>query len=631
MSAILEEKDALAVRRAADWGWANPPQEILQLAKLSLQVGNSQAKALRELNVLNDADVARLQANKPAAKDLLSYAAEQHPSAVQPVQEQIVAITSGSPFYSQLKFLSPHPEMAQPEVRSRCDALECVLMTVENVRPVLIFSTHTGMTKFETMGRSERSEDALIGAAGERPLLAVGSRDDISVLLSRNRNGETYASEQSLVWHSTAEDTTNFPERRELIRLLDHAISTKGTDIALIPKLDGSYDIRVRRWGALVPALTSQSWPPEVADAAIQVLQNKSGATPDNTQYRTPRDGQISYRSTVGDAYMRLSFIPQNHGGDIKGRPSVSIRLFSRSEAKIDLAELSLPAEVLEAIDVAVRMPAGGILVAGPMNSGKSTTIGGMIGLHHTIFGDTLKRVSVEDPIERFLSGITQFNVPAIMQKQDGSLVDDEERFNTILRGLKRHDVNVFWIGEVRDKETAEFCVNASVSGCLSLSTIHAKDCVLAFDLLSQFVDSTKRFQLAEAMSLVISQRLIPALCERCKVPVVASDEDRRRWNTYMQFAGDDLALPENYYRAATHKESGCPHCQNGYSAYALVCEVLPFTRAVRTAAGILAAREPGTGQARAEMAKARTLTMVASAHRELVAGRVGLNSVLHL
>lgn len=631
MSAAKQDVSREVEKLIAEWGWANPPEEIRQLADLAVLIGSSHAAALRELTTLTEVEVARLQANKPAAKDLLSYAAEQHPSAVQPVREQIVSMTSGSVFYRQLSVLSVHPEMGKPEIRTRCDGLNCVLMTIEARRPVLVFGTHTAMTKFETMGRTERERDPLTAVAGERPLLAVGSNDDISVLLARHRNGETYTNDQAQAWHATTEDTTNHPERRELIRLLDHAISTKATDIALVPNLDGSYGIFVRRWGALTPAATGGTWPPEVADAAIQVLQNKSGANPDNTQYRAPLDGQITYRSTEGDAFMRLSFIPLNHAGDIRGRPSVSIRLFSRSEKKIDLDELNLPTEVRAAIEDAIRMPAGGVVVAGPMNSGKSTTIGGMIGLHHTIFGDTKKRVSVEDPIERHLGNISQFNVPMVMHRRDGTQIEDQERFNTIMRGLKRHDVNVFWIGEVRDPETAEFCVNASVSGCLALATLHAKDCVLAFDLLSQYVDPTKRFQLAEAMSLVISQRLVPALCEACKAEHSVTPEDQRRWNQYMQFSGESVELPAKFYQATSHADSGCTRCQDGYSGYALVCEVLPFTREVRTAAGILAAREPGTAQARDAMAKARTLTMVQSAHRELCAGRVDMNSVLHL
>lgn len=624
------QNPAGAVVLARKWGWRNPPSEVLVMADLAARVGTDREAALVQLGVIDEVGLLRLRAQLPAGRDLLSWAAEMHPSTVQPVQEQVIAITSGSPFYSQIRILDQHPAMEEPDVQARCAALDCVIRLVEGSHPVVVFSNHHAMTIFETMGRAEKATDPLMRAAAGAPLLAVGSRDEISILIGRASGDRAFVAEQAAVWHAAGEADNGNPAQRELVRLIDHAISVDATDISMAPQRDGSYKLFVRRYGALVPAGTGSRWSPEVADAGVNALVNRSNANPDNTQFRSPRDGQISYRSTVGDAYLRLSFIPLNHMGEIKPRASVSVRLFSRSEQTISLGELGLPAEAVSALRDAVRMPAGAIVVSGPMNSGKSTTLAGCMGEHNVAFGDTKKRVSIEDPIERHIANVSQFNVPSVMLKQDGSKVEDAERFNEIMRGLKRHDVNAFWIGEVRDRESAEFCVNAAVSGCLAMTSIHAKDCVLAFDLLGQYVDQTKRFQLAESVSLVLSQRLVPKLCS-CKGERVPTEEDQRQWQQYMEFAGEAFPLPPMIAFARGNDETGCDMCLDGYAGYALICEVLPFTREVRTAAGILAAREPGYAEARRAMAAKRSLTMVESAWREVCAGRVDIKSVLHL
>lgn len=616
----------------AHWGWSNPPEEVVRIAQIAADSAGDQGAVLRSLDVLDRATLARLLETRPGHLSVIEYAVVEQPAKVQPYVEQVLALSSRQPFYAQLKVLDPHAGMKAPNVVRRCEALDCVLMLIESSRPVIVFSSHKSMMQFGILGRKEKQQDPLLIEAGEEPLLAVGSRDDISAIIAQSGGrSEVFAAEQAQVWHASSSETQSSQAQRELARLLDHAIEKGASDIALVPRRDGTYSVKIRRWGALVDPRTAGKWNQQMAADVIGVLEDKSGANPSKTIYRSPRDGQISYRSTVGEAFLRLSFVPLNHPGEVKSRPSVSIRLFSHSESKIDLESLGLPEEVVDAIDAAVRMPAGAILLAGPMNSGKSTTIAGALGRHVDIYGETLKRVTVEEPIERFLPDLIQVNVPPVMLGADGSLVEGSDRFNIFLRGLKRHDVNVFWVGEVRDDETADFCVTSAVTGCLSLSTIHAKDCVLAFDVLSQWVAPNKRFQLSEAVALVVSQRLVPALCGHCKVTSGVTQADRKLWASYMDMVGESHKLPSKLARRVENAESKCPHCEDGYSGYSVVCEVLPFNREVRTAAGQLASRGSGIEEARATMAKNRTLTMVESAWRRLKDGVVDLRSVLYL
>jgi len=617
----------------ARWGWDHPSDRVVKLAANCHLIAGSVEKALVQLELLDQAAASGLSNRKPEGKDILDYATEAYPTKVQPYAEQIQALCQGVAFYDSLEVLEIHEGLkSTPSVIARCEQLDCVLMLIESTRPVVVFATFKGMLNFSMAGRTEKQSDPLLIAAGtETPLMAVGSRDDISAILAQlGKKQDSYAAETVNLWHTSSRETQESPSQREVTRLLDHAIDNQASDIALVPNLDGSYRIFIRRWGALIRPRTAPTWNPQMAAEIIQVLQNKSGANPTNTAYRDPRDGHISYRSAVGEAFMRLSFIPLNHLGEVKTKPSVSIRLFSHSESKIELEKLGLEQEVIDAIDNAVRVPQGLMLVAGPMNSGKSTTIAAALGRHVDVFGESRKRVSVEDPIERFIGGVTQINVPAMMRNAQGEQLADSERWIRILRGLKRHDVNTFWIGEVRDADTAEFCATFASAGQLVLSSIHANNTILAYDVLSKMLRTDLRFQLAESVNVILSQRLIPRLCPHCKQQSKPTAVEKNQWKIYMAMIGEEHSLPATICRAVSHEKSNCEHCENGYSGYSVIGEVLPFTRKVRTAATQL--NEIGSqAEARAIMSGARTLTLVGSALRRLKAKDVDLHSIMFL
>lgn len=626
-TATTETPDRLANR----WGWTEPSDLILALAGLSISAASAPPEdTLVELGILDKATMLRLQARCPKATSFLEFAGREEPSRVQPHIEHINALRNGYPYYRTLAPLQVHAAMTDAAVLRRCEQLDCVLMLIEDTQPALVFANFNTLLAYRMAGRSERAVDAILGAtAGESPLLAVGARDDISALLAQSgaSGSDRQADDGSAVWTTASAETRENPAARELARLIDHAIQAGATDIAITPNRDGSCQIRMRKWGSLIAPKTASLWSPEMAADAIRVLETKSGANPSMTTYRIPRDGQISYRSAVGEAFLRLSFMPLNHLGELRSLRSVSVRVFSRTEATIDLDGLGLQAPVIQALDDAVRMPQGLILVAGPMNSGKSTTIAGTIGRDVAIYGDKKKRISVEDPIERFVAGVTQVNVPAMVQGRNGEQLDDHQRFTAILRGLKRHDANTIWVGEVRDKESAGFCTTFASSGHLVMSTIHAKDATLAYDILSKMVPADVRFQLIESMALAVSQRLIPTLCPHCSVERAITPEDQRLWTQYMHMLGEQHELPETLAQASPNAETGCTHCDDGYQGYAPINEVLPFTRAVRDgAADLIAGRNT-----RAAIAAGRTLTLVESGLVLLREGRVELSSILFL
>lgn len=637
MAAVLEFNAAApdgAAELAATWGWKNAPDEVVQIAARAIH-----AKRVKSAQVLVDWDVIdvatrdRLLQRKAADTPTLQYFAEQEPVRVLQHVEQILALKNGYPFYDRLSLLSPHKEMEDAQVVRRCDEIDAVLMLIENQVPVLVFSNWDAMLKYSVMGRSEQTTDAVIKAnGGIMPQLAVGARDDISAILKqhheRHSDDDADAANAGRVWHVKANDPNSTPEEREISRIFDHALGEKATDIALVPLSNGAVEVYIRKWGVLIPPFKKARGNGEIrktvigsviAGKAINLLQSRSGANVDRTRLREPDDGHIKYRSATADAFMRLNFIPLNHLGEYKELRSVSVRLFSRSEQSPRLEDLRIPKHVAQYLRDAVRAPQGFILLSGPVNQGKSSTVAGAIAEHVEIFGDTKKRMSVEDPIEREVPGMIQIQAP-------GHIKDPAQKFNVILRALKRHDFNLLFVGEIRDAETADFGVRFSSSGHLVLSTIHAKDSILAYTILSEMVDRELRFQLVESMSLSVSQRLVSTVCQHCGTkhsePTI---EERRLFKLNNEMLGENRPIPKTFTRA---NPAGCEQCQDGYAGSMPICEVLPFTRQVKDAIHAMHDGRDARVQ-RQIIADARPVTLLQSGLDLVRSGMVDLRSVL--
>jgi type II secretory ATPase GspE/PulE/Tfp pilus assembly ATPase PilB-like protein len=259
----------------------------------------------------------------------------------------------------------------------------------------------------------------------------------------------------------------------------------------------------------------------------------------------------------------------------------------ARIAKSVDLQELNLPSVVVNEVKAALLKPYGLIILAGPTNSGKSTTIAGIVGEHVKMYGDTKKRISLEEPVERYLEGITQVTV------QHGN-------FAELIRALLRHDPDMVWVGEIRDAFSAGACVRASTSGHITMSTVHANNSVLAVRAIANYLQGkgdgemssgASLFDLAESVSLIIAQRLVKQLCPNCKeayrpseaeIETVARYLDGENQNalatTLRAFRQDSNA---RMYRAP--RKNDCPHCQgSGFKGERPICEALPVNRKVR-------------------------------------------------
>lgn len=567
---------------AQKWGWTVPTESVLAIAQHCVQAASLKTgELLVELGIVDQARCDRLLKSKPDTIRTLTWFS-QNESVVAPHMDRIYALQAGYPFYAKLEDMSIHECMFDTEVKARADSIDAAVMTIQDTVPVLVFATFAALLNFKSMGRAEAAADPIVKHLAGTPRLAVGSRDEISVII-RSVLASTDTSttaELANLWVAVSVENREKPANRLVTRLIDHALNTGATDIALMPQRNGDYRVQIRKYNEMIDAKTiGNRISGELAVSVVQLLQTKSGANPTNTEQRLPSNGHISYKSSAsGDVFLRLSFIPLNHLGELRNLTSVSIRLLPRTEANISVHKLELDPVVIEVLRFSMQLGHGLVMVVGPTNSGKSTTVAGAIGEHVSLFGERRKRLSVEDPIERFLPGITQVNIPTHVPR--------EEAFAQVLRAFKRHDPDLIWVGEVQDSYTAEICVSQASTGHLALSTMHANDTIQGFDHLAKMLPEDKRFQLVEACSAIISQRLVQKLCPHCCTVTEPTAEQRAEFERYCQMIGEQAHLPRTVAQA---NPEGCVFCdEQGYCGLLPINEVLLMTREAKQAASQL-------------------------------------------
>lgn len=226
------------------------------------------------------------------------------------------------------------------------------------------------------------------------------------------------------------------------------------------------------------------------------VSRIKIMASLDIAEKRLPQDGRIALRVGGRPIDVRVSTLPTGHG------ERAVLRLLDKEAGRLELERLGMAPEVLARLDRLIRQPHGIVLVTGPTGSGKSTTLYAALG---RLDATTTNILTVEDPIE--------YDLPGIGQTQVNARID--LNFATALRAILRQDPDVIMIGEIRDLETAQIAVQASLTGHLVLATLHTNDAVSAVTRLADM--GVEPFLLASTLQGVLAQRLIRKLCPHCK------------------------------------------------------------------------------------------------------------------
>jgi general secretion pathway protein E len=271
---------------------------------------------------------------------------------------------------------------------------------------------------------------------------------------------------------------------------------------------------------------------------------------------RLPQDGRIRIKLAGRDIDIRLSTIPTTYG------ERIVMRLLDKNTTLLDLTELGMDARMLEQMEHVIRRPHGIVLVTGPTGSGKTTTLYGALSRINT---PDLNILTVEDPVEYQLKGIGQM---AISPKIGLSFAQG-------LRAFLRQDPDVIMVGEIRDKETAEIAIQASLTGHLVFSTVHTNDAASA---VTRLVDmGVEPFLVASSLTGILAQRLVRRVCPDCRVQYTPTEEEVRELGmTRTEFIARHGV--EKIYKA-----TGCPSCsQNGYRGRTGIYELLLVDDSIR-------------------------------------------------
>ncbi|MCY1076391.1 type II secretion system ATPase GspE [Archangium lansingense] len=271
---------------------------------------------------------------------------------------------------------------------------------------------------------------------------------------------------------------------------------------------------------------------------------------------RLPQDGRIRIKLAGRDIDIRLSTIPTTYG------ERIVMRLLDKNTTLLDLTELGMASQMLEQMEHVIRRPHGIVLVTGPTGSGKTTTLYGALSRINT---PDLNILTVEDPVEYQLKGIGQM---AISPKIGLTFAQG-------LRSFLRQDPDVIMVGEIRDKETAEIAIQASLTGHLVFSTVHTNDAASA---ITRLVDmGVEPFLVASSLTGVLAQRLVRRVCPDCRVQYTPTDEELK------ELTLTRALLKERYGVEKIYKATGCPSCnQNGYRGRTGIYELLLVDDTVR-------------------------------------------------
>lgn len=334
------------------------------------------------------------------------------------------------------------------------------------------------------------------------------------------------------------------PIIRLLNALLSEAIKEGASDVH-IETFEDRIMIRFRVDGVLREVLE-----PQRILAPLIVSRIKVMAKLDIAEKRLPQDGRITLRIGGRAVDVRVSTMPTSHG------ERVVLRLLDKQTARLDLAQLGMQQQALEIMLKLIAIPHGIILVTGPTGSGKTTTLYAALT---SLNNNTRNILTVEDPIE--------FDLPGIGQTQVNYKVN--MTFAKGLRAILRQDPDVVMIGEIRDLETAQIAVQASLTGHLVLSTLHTNSAIGAITRLNDM--GVESFLLSSSLIGVLAQRLIRLLCPHCKKPMPATANECHL-----------MGVPETPAPIIYHAV-GCSLCRNtGYMGRSGVYELIAIDDTLR-------------------------------------------------
>ncbi|WP_340537192.1 GspE/PulE family protein [Nocardioides sp. GXZ039] len=438
------------------------------------------------------------------------------------------------------------------------DAAAAALLPGEFARrsSVLPFARKTGELHVAVPLRALNDldlKDDIARLTRHRVVFALAGRSEIDQQINRNyrAEGELATLGSDLDVTDEPEQLDNFTEVTEdapVVRfvnlLISQAISDRASDIHLEPT-EHELRVRYRIDGVLTDAHRA---PRSIVSGIISRI--KIMADMNIAEKRIPQDGRLSVSHGTQTMDLRVATLPTVWG------EKIVMRVLDNSNTRLTLDDLGFSEGNFERFKASYSKPYGMILVTGPTGSGKSTTLYATLNILNQ---PHVNVITVEDPVEYRLAGINQVqtNVKAGLT------------FASALRSILRSDPDIVLIGEIRDHETANIAVEASLTGHLVLSTLHTNDAPSALTRLVEM--GIEPFLVGSSLDAVVAQRLCRALCKRCTVEYVPNQEE---------LDSVDLVLPEG--QTTLYRPVGCSSCGNtGYRGRMALHEVMSVTEEI--------------------------------------------------
>ncbi len=348
------------------------------------------------------------------------------------------------------------------------------------------------------------------------------------------------------------------PVSKMVLVIIRHAIDGKASDIHIEPTLQDT-KVRYRIDGILRTSLVLPKYIHSAIVARIKVL-----ASLKLDESRKPQDGRIRLTVEGRDIDFRVSTLPLFEG------EKVVLRVLDTTAAVPKLEQLGFNPIYIKAIGQSLLQPHGLVLLTGPTGSGKTTTLYTLLTMLNS---EGVNIITLEDPIEYYIEGVNQSQINSPIGYT----------FASGLRSILRQDPNIVMVGEIRDKETTELVIHASLTGHMILSTLHTNDSASAIPRLVDL--GAEPFLLSSVINLIIAQRLARKICPDCKAPTTVPELMLKKVKE--QLAG----IPSKYFEVLKLDKStlqfmkgqGCAHCGNtGYIGRVAVAEIITITPDIR-------------------------------------------------
>jgi len=379
---------------------------------------------------------------------------------------------------------------------------------------------------------------------------------------------------------------------------LVEAVRKGASDIHIIPKEGNVTEFHFRVDGKLQLWHASSTVRPESVAA---VIKDRS-INIDRFNRNIAQDGYIQRKVDNYHLRFRVSVLPIVVSESTRRYESIVIRVLDDRKVITDLTQLGLQEQAARDFESAVHKPQGVIIITGPTGSGKSTTL---VAALHRIMDPTKNVVTVEEPVEYLIRGARQLKLGPKLN------------FDQALRSILRHDPDIVMVGEMRDLKSAEIAVSLANTGHITFSTLHTNDAPSAVSRL--YMLGVEPFLIANAINLIMAQRLVRKLCEHCKQSAKNIDMDMAR---FVGFTDHEIR------NTAFYQAAGCDKCYAGYRGRQCITEALLFTQDIRQII-LKNAKNIDEEMIRQEAIRGGMLTLRASGRERIKAGTTTIEEVV--